>query len=114
MDFLYFFLTAIGFAIGLICTLVIISIFMYRQIVLNENILSLRLSLPGSSKKLDVRLCRPRIVFWKFSGPISSTESQFDTVDSRDPRLLAKYARPPFIDPLLIGEHGLLMLVDRV
>ncbi|PZC70568.1 hypothetical protein B5X24_HaOG215595 [Helicoverpa armigera] len=45
---------------------------------------------------------------------MSSTESQFDMVDSRDPRLLAKYAKPPFIDPLRIGEHGLLMLVDRV
>lgn len=45
---------------------------------------------------------------------MSSTESQLDIVDSLDPRLLARYARPPFIEPLRIGEQGLLMLVDLV
>lgn len=82
-----------------------------RPITLNQN---WKIHSPGNSRKLDVLLCRPRMVFWKFNGPISSTESQFDIVDSLEPRLLAKYARPPFMDPLRIGEHGLLTLVERV
>lgn len=63
----------------------------------NENCTYIYSSLPGNSKKLEVRLCRPRAHAVKFSGPISSLDAfeTLDRIDSREPRRDARYASPP-------------------
>lgn len=56
--------------------------------------------IPGSSRKLEVRLCLPLAVALKFKGPISSFEvwETADATESREPRLEARYANPPPVE----------------
>lgn len=65
------------------------------------ELLEMRLfSLPGNSRKFEVRRWRPRADDWNAKGPTSSLENndEFDAtllIESRELRRLAKNANPP-------------------